>query len=62
MSAQITTLIAVCDRLMAHVGQIKGKDGNTPATHWVPTLNELLDLRSILRKERAKTNPTTAKP
>jgi len=58
MSAQILTLIAVTDRLLAHVGQIKQADGSTPATHWVPTLNELLDLRCILMKEREKTPKT----
>lgn len=52
MSAQITTLLAVCDSLMAHVGQIKANDGTVPATHWVPVINQLLDLRSVLMKER----------
>lgn len=62
MSAQITTLIAVCDRLMTHIGQLKAKDGSIPATHWVPTLNELLDLRSILMKERKNTKQNTLTP
>jgi hypothetical protein len=69
MSAQITTLLAVCDRLLAHVGQIKEKDGSVPATHWVPIIDQILDVRSILMKERTSTKkptltptPTTTKP
>lgn len=55
MKSQIITLLAITDRLMAHVGQIKRGDESTPATHWVPTLNELIDLRGILMKERDAT-------
>ena len=59
MSAQITTLLAVCDKLLAHVGAIKNGDPATPAPRWVPVLNSLLDTRSILMKERdAVTNNT----
>ena len=65
MRPQIITLLAVTDSLLAHVGRLKNHDGSTPATHWVPTLNDLLDLRSILMKERdltaQSTTPTTAK-
>jgi hypothetical protein len=59
MSAQITTLLAVTDSLLAHVGAIKSKDSATPAPHWVPILNQLLDLRSILMKERDNTKTKT---
>lgn len=52
MSAQIITLLAVCDKLLSHVGAVKNGDGATPAPHWVPVINQILDTRSILMKER----------
>jgi len=61
MSHATNILIQCCDDLMAHVGQIKHKDEETPAKCWVPMLNRLLDTRCQIMavRDAEKQTPKT---
>lgn len=65
MSHAAKILIECCDELMVHVGYIKNRDPQTPATRWAPLLDRILDTRSAITradKELSKIKPTPMKP
>ena len=67
MSHAATILIQCCDELMVHIGQVKMKDPATPATHWAPMLDRILDTRHAIftadkQISQNNTTKTTKKP
>jgi len=55
-------LIACCDDLMKHIGELKHKDKATPATAWVPMLNRILDARCQIMAARDQAKKPTPTP
>jgi len=66
MSHAATILIACCDELMRHIGEVKQKDPATPATRWAPLLDRILDTRHAIytadKSLPTNTNKSKTKP
>ena len=53
------SLIATCDEIMSHIGEIRKIDPTIPGKDFLPAFDRLLDTRSHLTKERNALLPAT---